>query len=264
LVRRNANSYRIEISDDGTFFTTLRDFPSAPAAFSSVIAIPETATARYVRIYINSINATGADRNGSNWTWNTVEVMEFMVFGYLETTVIGTIPPPPPPPPTDIAVGKFVHASSEEQTTNPSEPAYRLSTFAVNGIGEALNNRWSSAYSDPQWIYIDLGEEKDIAKIELVWETACGRDYTIDITSDFDMGTVQKRNNSFVLETVPAAIPKNWETVTTVTGNTGSSAAGLKTYTYSPALKARFVRMYGTRRNTTYGYSLYAFRVFER
>jgi len=266
-VRRNATNFRIETSNDGTNFTLLRDFPTGPPAFSQVVNLGEMVTARYVRIYINSISATGADRNGSSWTWNTVEIMEFMIFGYVENTLLGTIPPPPPPPPpapVDMAVGKFVHASSEEQTSNAGEPAYRLSTFAVNGIGEVTNNRWSSAYSDPQWIYVDLGEEKDIAKIELLWETACGRDYTIEIASDFDMGTVQKRNNSFVLETVPAAIPKNWTTVTTVTNNTGSGAAGLKTYTYTPTLKARFVRMYGTRRNTTYGYSLYAFRVFDR
>jgi len=161
------------------------------------------------------------------------------------------------PPAPDIAVGKFSLASSEESQSG----MYRISTFAFNGIGQATDNRWASEYSDPQWIWVDLGEERTIAKIELLWETASGRNYTIDITSDFDMGTVQKRNTSYVVETVAAAIPKNWRTITTVTGN---SATGLLTYTYAPAHTARFVRMYGTSRTTTYGYSLYAFRVFER
>ncbi len=44
--------------------------------------------------------------------------------------------------------------------------------------------RWSSLYSDPQWIYVDLGSTKPIKRVSLDWETAYGRSYNIQTSND--------------------------------------------------------------------------------
>ena len=100
-----------------------------------------------------------------------------------------------------------------------------------------LTTRWSSAFSDPQWIVVDLGTDYAISEVDLNWEAACGSNYLIQ-TSDDNV---------------------NWTTQTTVVGNTTS---GLLKYTYTTPVTARYVRMYGTARATPYGYSLYELSVY--
>jgi len=70
--------------------------------------------------------------------------------------------------------------------------------------------------------------------VTLNWETACGKDYTIQTAT---------------------AAGGPWTTVFTVTGNT---TAGVKTHNFTKT--AQFVRMNGTKRCTAYGYSLYEFQ----
>ena len=41
-----------------------------------------------------------------------------------------------------------------------------------------------SAYSDPQWIYIDLGKEEKIEKVILKWEAACAKKYELQVSND--------------------------------------------------------------------------------
>jgi len=125
-----------------------------------------------------------------------------------------------------ISQGKTATASSVENNN-------WLAAYAVDGNG---GTRWSSLYSDPQWITVDLGSVKTVTEAKLNWEVAAGRDYKIQISSD----------NS------------TWSDLKTVTGNTTTGVidyAGL-------AGSGRYVRMYGTARATGYGYSLWEFQVF--
>jgi hypothetical protein len=95
--------------------------------------------------------------------------------------------------------------------------------------------RWESQQGvDPQWIRIDLGGAVPITGVTLNWEPACAKDYTIQTSND----------------------ATNWATVFTVTGNT---TAGVKTHNFTKT--AQFVRMNGTKRCTTFGYSLWEFQV---
>jgi hypothetical protein len=122
----------------------------------------------------------------------------------------------------NLALGKTATASSAGQ------PASR----ATDGDG---NTRWESASSDNQQITVDLGSVRTIDRVRLSWENAYGKDFTIQVSSD------------------NAA----WTTVATVTNNatTYSDFTGLAT-------SGRYVKMAGTARATTYGYSLYEFEVF--
>ncbi|MGE5431610.1 MAG: discoidin domain-containing protein, partial [Syntrophomonadaceae bacterium] len=94
--------------------------------------------------------------------------------------------------------------------------------------------RWSSAFSDPQTITVDLQEVYKVEQVLLHWESAYGRQYRIDLSENGN----------------------NWTTVKNETNSDG----GLDAITCSQ--NARYVRMYGIQRATEWGYSLYELEVF--
>ncbi len=124
----------------------------------------------------------------------------------------------------ELAKGKPTRASSLESTTYPA-------TNATDGVPAT---RWASAFSDPQWISVDLGALYSINQVDLVWEAAFAKSYQIQVSTD----------------------NVNWTTVySTSNGNGGFE---------SPPVSGtgRYVRMYGTQRATAYGYSLWEFRIY--
>ncbi|MCX7985809.1 MAG: discoidin domain-containing protein [Bacteroidales bacterium] len=124
----------------------------------------------------------------------------------------------------NIALNKPVTASSTQTG---------LSTAWVND--GRTDTRWGSDWSDPQWITIDLQGNFNIAQVILRWETASAKNYTIDVSAD---------GNS-------------WTNVKTVTNSTG----GAETHNFT-AVSGRYIRVYGTARNTGWGYSLWEFEVY--
>jgi fibronectin type 3 domain-containing protein len=105
---------------------------------------------------------------------------------------------------------------------------------ASNAVDGNLSTRWSSAFSDPQWLEVDLGATHSVSKVVLYWEAAYATAFQIQTSSD---GT-------------------NWTTIYSTTTATGG------TQTVSVTGSGRYVRMYGTKRATGYGYSLWEFQVF--
>src|SRR5205814_559741 len=75
---------------------------------------------------------------------------------------------------TNIALGRPATASSVENASFP----------ASNAVDGNLGTRWSSAFSDPQWISIDLGQQYAINHVTLSWEAAYGRAYQIQTSAD--------------------------------------------------------------------------------
>ncbi|MFI2205098.1 discoidin domain-containing protein [Streptomyces sp. NPDC020192] len=123
----------------------------------------------------------------------------------------------------DAAQGRPATASSTENAGTPASAAFDGST----------STRWSSRFSDPQWLQVDLGSVQDLCSIDLDWETAYGKDFQLQASTD----------------------GQNWTTLRTVTGGTGG------TTTYGVSGSGRYVRMYGTARGTGYGYSLWEMAV---
>lgn len=103
--------------------------------------------------------------------------------------------------------------------------------FAVDGDPRT---RWSSAFSDPQWISVDLGRSWLVSLVVLRWEAAYGVEYDLAVSTD---GTT-------------------WRSV----WRTGQGAGGVQEVRIA-ATPARFVRMTGTRRVGQYGYSLFELEV---
>jgi hypothetical protein len=124
----------------------------------------------------------------------------------------------------NIARGKPVIASSVESTATPAS--------AVND--GSMATRWSSAFSDIQWIRIDLEDVCDLTGARIFWETAAAKNYKIQVSAD---GLA-------------------WTTVySTLNGDGGTDS-----FTFSAA--ARYIRMYAGERLTAYGYSIYEFEVY--
>jgi F5/8 type C domain-containing protein len=125
---------------------------------------------------------------------------------------------------TLISQGKPASASSLEQDVFPA-------SYAVDGN---TATRWSSAFSDPQWIQIDLGASYTIGQVVLNWEAAYATGFQIQTSAN---GT-------------------SWTDAYSTTTGTG----GVQTLAVSGT--GRYVRMNGTARATPYGYSLFEFQVF--
>jgi hypothetical protein len=118
-------------------------------------------------------------------------------------------------------------------TSSSVENQNHLAVFATDGIDKT---RWSSSFSDPQWICVDLKKEYPVNKVVLMWEGAYGKEYQIQTSVDGE----------------------NWNTVY----NTDSSD-GERDEIGFENVHARYVRMYGQKRATSWGYSLYEFQVFK-
>ncbi|WP_236029860.1 ThuA domain-containing protein [Paractinoplanes lichenicola] len=132
---------------------------------------------------------------------------------------------PGQPPGVDLARGVRGVASSVEPGS-----LY----LAANATDGDPATRWGSAYSDPQWLRLDLGRSQPINRVKLTWEAAYARSYQI--------------------QTSPNG--RTWTTVyATTTGNGGVDDIPL-------TATGRFVRVLGTQRATQWGYSLYDVNVF--
>jgi len=135
--------------------------------------------------------------------------------------------PPPAHDPNDLALHKPVSASSVENRPDV------LPQYAVDG-DEAT--RWSSAPGDPQWISVDLGKSETISRVVLVWEAAYATAYQVQVSPDGKTYT---------------------DVYATTVGQGGTEEVKFK------PTAARFVRMYGTKRATTFGDSLFSFEVYK-
>ncbi len=102
--------------------------------------------------------------------------------------------------------------------------------------GDTVNTRWSSAFVDPSWIQLDLGSVQTFNRVMLFWQNAFGVAYQIQTSND----------------------GQNWTPAFTQTAGKG----GVEDIRFD-TVSARYVRMFGTQRNTGFGYSLYEFQVYN-
>lgn len=123
-------------------------------------------------------------------------------------------------------------ALNKSVTVSSIEDAGKVASFAVDGNP---STRWSSQYSDPQWISIDLGSTTSINGVMLNWEVAYAKSYQIQTSVD----------------------SQNWTSVYSTSNGNG----GIDNISFD-ATSARYVRMYGIERATNYGYSLWDFEVY--
>ncbi|CAN3978369.1 F5/8 type C domain protein [Kitasatospora purpeofusca] len=125
-----------------------------------------------------------------------------------------------------LSRGKAATASSTEGSSYAAGKAFDGNT----------GTRWGSTEGkDPQWLRVDLGANAAVSRIKLVWEAAYAKAYRLEVSADGATWT------SVAEEKAGNGGTDDW------TGLTG---------------KGRYVRMYGTARGTSYGYSLFEMEVY--
>ena len=197
-----ATAFQIQVSNDNSTWTSIYSTTTGAGGNQSLTV---SGTGRYVRMY-------GTAR-ATQWGYS---LWEFQVYGTLSSsTTCGT---------TDAALNQPTTASSEESASLPPSAATDGNT----------GTRWSSAWSDPQWLEVDLGSTQSICGVALDWEAAYATAFQIQVSTD----------------------NTNWTSIYSTTTGTGGNQALTVSGT------GRYIRMYGTARATQYGYSLWEFDVY--
>jgi hypothetical protein len=195
-------AFQLQTSPDGSTWTTVF---STTTGTGGVQTLNVSGTGRFVRMLGT---ARGTAFGYSLW--------EFQVFGTMSTGSACST--------TDAALNRPTTASSTENATFPASAATDGNT----------GTRWSSAFSDPQWLQVDLGSSQSVCGVSLNWEAAFASAFQIQISPD----------------------AVNWSTIFSTTSGTG----GIQNLNVSGT--GQFVRMLGTARSTAFGYSLWEFDVF--
>ncbi|WP_024772528.1 cellulase family glycosylhydrolase [Aquimarina macrocephali] len=293
-----AKAYRIEVSNDGIAWTSIY---STSTGNGKIDGLNISGTGRYIRMYgtargtaygyslyefevygtigegtgpeaPSSLSATAASKNQIDLSWTdnannedsfriersangtsgwasvattTINATSYSNVGLManttyyyrvraenktgnssySNTVNAATPPSGIPPLENIALNKTTSASSLETSSFPA-------SFAVDGSN---TTRWASLEGvDPQWVSIDLGAIANIERVVLHWEAAYAKVYRIEVSNDASAWTSIYSTSSG----------------DGVVDDLNISGTG------------RYIRMYGTARGTTYGYSLYEFEVY--
>jgi hypothetical protein len=124
-----------------------------------------------------------------------------------------------PQPPVNLALNKSVVVTSIESA----------GLGGSNAVDGNMGTRWSSAFSDPQSITVDLDSVYHIDDVTLFWESAYAKEYYIKTSTD----------------------ASNW----TDSFHQTNGAGGIEKISLSA--DARWIQMLGIQRATQWGYSIY-------
>ncbi|MFE7393405.1 family 20 glycosylhydrolase [Streptomyces sp. NPDC057582] len=186
-----AKAYQVQVSDDASTWTTVRTVTNGKGGTEDLSGLQ--GSGRYVRLNLT--------QRATTYGYSLYEVEVYS---------------------DDLARGRPATASSLE---TPALPA----ADAVDGDAAT---RWSSAWTDnPQWISVDLGADRPVGRVRLVWEAAYAKAYQVQTSAD----------------------GSKWTTVRTVSDGDG----GTDELT-SLGAHGRYLRILGTQRGTAWGYSLWS------
>ncbi|HYF64280.1 MAG TPA: glycosyl hydrolase family 18 protein [Herpetosiphonaceae bacterium] len=197
-------AYQVQVSPDGNAWSTIYSTTTGDGGVDDLTGL--SGSGRYLRVY--------ATARGTQWGYS---LWEFEAYGSAQGSCGSA----------NVALGKATRSSSNEN-------ASLTPNLAVDG---SAGTRWSSAWSDPQWIEIDLAAAQSVCRVRLNWEAAYGRAYQVQVSND------------------RAA----WTTIS----STSNSDGGIDDLTGLSG-SGRYLRIYGTARATAYGYSLWEAEVYMR
>jgi hypothetical protein len=183
-----ANSYTLQVSNDGSTWTTVHERTNSSAGNHTINFTPTMAS--HVRVDM-----------GQRATLYGFSLYEIEIYEH------------------NLALDKPVAVSSTEVGVN----------LAANITDGNRSTRWSSAYSDPQGLVIDLQDIYNLSRLAIVWEDAYATSYSVSVSAD----------------------SSNWATIkTTQTGTGGRDVIETST-------NARYIRIEGYERATVFGYSIF-------
>jgi hypothetical protein len=235
----SAKRYDIEVSSDGTTFTSVWSKTDGYANMGSVISTVNGVSGRFVRMHAYE---------------------RTIPYGYsiFEMEVFGAMGPssPPTPWPTYKAISLAPTVSKvptrSPVTSTPSVSRFELarektsSASSENLLGTAAalafdgnpGTRWESAHGvENVWLQVDLGNVFLVSEVKISWEFACARKYDIELSTD------------------GVSFTSVWSKVD------GFGGMGLIDSVFIGA-NARFVRMQAFERATQWGYSIWEMEVY--
>lgn len=248
--------YQIQVSDDGSQWTTIKTVTGGTGGVDSQDV---SGSGRYVRMLGN---ARGTGYGYSLWE---IQVFGTTTGGGSSSSVVSSVASS-----SSSAISSSIASSlssvssvsssvvssmssSVESSSSSSQssaivggnnialnrPVVASSTeggawAAAHAVDGNENTRWSSEFTDDEWIYVDLEFSRPIIGVVLKWEGAYGKGYEIQVSNNLS----------------------HWVTVHTETnGDGGIDDIPLST-------NGRYLRILGTERGTGYGYSLWDFEVY--
>lgn len=135
-------------------------------------------------------------------------------------------------------------AFAQETDVNFALTANGATATATSGdpllaMDDNIGTRWESEHGvDPQTLTIDFGQSRTFNTIQIVWEGAYAKDFTVSVSSD---NAVWNQ----ILKVEDQYIPTQLTQTHLIDATT-----------------ARYVQFHGTERALDYGYSFYEFRVY--
>jgi hypothetical protein len=173
---------------------------------------------------VGSVIVNGANVGApSSYTFNNVQANHTIIVNFITA----------PPPPSLLRV--FPCSATASSTENGYVPA--------NAIDNNPATRWSSLYSDPQWLVVDVCSSQTITTIVIDWETANAENYILEGSNDPSFNT---KTRLATLVDQPLFGNHRIDSITlSTTGN------------------FRYYRMWGNARNTNYGYSIWEIRFYK-
>ena len=125
------------------------------------------------------------------------------------------------------------HLLYQKATSSSIESTNHSADRAIDGRN---NTRWSSQYRDNEYIAIEMDTVHPISRMMLHWEVAYGRHYKIEVSDDGE----------------------HWTEVFEETCSNG----GYDRILFDP-IETRHVRMFGVKRATQFGFSLWAMEAYS-
>ncbi|WP_336207354.1 discoidin domain-containing protein [Nonomuraea sp. LPB2021202275-12-8] len=201
-------AFQIQVSADGSAWTTVHSTTSGAGGTQT---LDVSGTGRYVRLH-------GTQR-ATPWGYS---LWELQVYGTAGDPGGARL----------LSYNKPGFASTSQHDGNCWEctPARAFDLDPASRWATSPGNGWT----DPGWIYVDLGATAQISRVVLQWDPAYARSFQIQVSPD----------------------AATWTAVYSTTTGTGFKQ------TLDVTGTGRYVRMYGTQRAGAYGYSLWEFQVY--
>ena len=192
-----------EAINDDTQWTLVKEVANNTAGKTSVIELEKEVQGRYVKLEVTAVNG-----------YPNVSACEFEVMLKDDSQQI------PQDPEDNVALNKTGYSSSNEAEGLNANKAF-------DGDTSARDSRWSSKMGNaPHWVFVDLGETKDVKTIRIYWETRKATEYRIQVADTVTDTTTGEGN---------------WKDVATFTEHPSSTT---DTITLANVEKARYVRLY--------------------
>ncbi len=197
-----ASSFNIYVSDDPDNWGTAVATVSDNATRNSEVTLDEKAHGRYVKLEVTQMHG-----------YPSVSATDFQVM------LKDSSQPIPQDPEENVALNGTAVASSQEDDSVKA-------ANAIDGDVSSWDSRWGSGTNGaPEWIYVDLGSNKDVKTIRVFWQNRKATSYRIQLAKD-------------------GSNPSEESSWTDAYTNDDRPASTTDTITLNDTQQARYVRLY--------------------